>query len=301
MNFIQGRKVSLKEEVMKKVAQESDACADSARLAVGAKAMDCSHPRHHKAVALASVTEERNENSRRRFLKSTLVAISTATIKGGVPPLLAEPVEQSKTQPEDKPHRFLRDSERIFLESAVDRLIPGDDQWPGAVQAGVVNYIDLQMGGLWGRGEMIYRHGPFRKGTPSQGYQLEYTPAEMFRRSISAINADCSKQGAPFHELSAEKKDAYLARLEEQELDLDGVPSNIFFEFLWKHTLEGFFSDPIHGGNRNKVGWKMLGFPGAYADYYDVIDKHGIAYHREPMSIGDGTVAHLMDSKQGRT
>jgi hypothetical protein len=96
----------------------------------------------------------------------------------------------------EKNLRFLHDSERAFLESAVDRLIPPDEHWPGGVQAGVVNYMDLQMAGPWGRGELIYRHGPFRKGTPSQGYQLEYTPAELFRRSISAIDAHFSAHAA---------------------------------------------------------------------------------------------------------
>jgi gluconate 2-dehydrogenase gamma chain len=200
----------------------------------------------------------------------------------------------------EKNLRFLHDSERAFLESAVDRLIPPDEHWPGGVQAGVVNYMDLQMAGPWGRGELIYRHGPFRKGTPSQGYQLEYTPAELFRRSISAIDAHFTARETSFVQLAAEKKDAYLTSLESGESDLNGVPSNVFFEFLWKHTVEGFFSDPLYGGNKNKAGWRMVGFPGAYADYFDLIDKHGIEFHREPQSISDGAVAPPMSTHQGR-
>jgi hypothetical protein len=79
----------------------------------------------------------------------------------------------------EKQERSLNELEKRFLDSAVDRLIPPDQHWPGARQAGVVNYIDLQMAGAWGRGELLYRHGPFRAGTPSQGFQLEYTPAEI--------------------------------------------------------------------------------------------------------------------------
>ncbi len=234
--------------------------------------------------------EEGSDNSRRSFLKSTLVAISAATMPRGVRPLVPEDGGQAAAQTETKPQRFLTGSERTFLKAAVDRLIPRDE-WPGAVEAGVVDYIDLQLAGPWGRGQMLYRHGPFRKGTPSQGYQLEYTPAELFRRSISAINKHFSTQGTSFEKLTAEQKDTYLTGLEKGESDLDGVPSNVFFAFLWKHTVEGFFSDPIYGGNKNKVGWKMIGFPGAYADYYDLIDKHGVALHREPVGIGEGAIA----------
>ena len=233
-----------------------------------------------------------NSNSRRNFLKSSLVLISTATLAGEAPALLGNPRDEET-------HRFLNESERRFLLAAVDRLIPADERWPGAAEADVVNYIDLQMAGAWGRGEMLYRHGPFRKGTPTQGYQLEYTPAELFRRSILAINAHFTSEANSFDQLPAEAKDAYLSSLEKGDIDLDGVPSNTFFDFLLQHTVEGFFSDPIYGGNKNKIAWKMIGFPGAYADYHDLIDKHGVEFHREPLSIADGPGYHSITSSRG--
>jgi gluconate 2-dehydrogenase gamma chain len=236
------------------------------------------------------MSEGPNSNSRRNFLRSSLVLISTATLAGEAPALLGNPRAE-------EPHRFLNESERRFLLAAVDRLIPANDGWPGAAEAGVVDYIDLQMAGPWGRGEMLYRHGPFRKGTPTQGYQLEYTPSELFRRSILAINAHFASQAKSFDQLPAEEKDAYLSSLEKGDIDLDGVPSNIFFDFLLQHTIEGFFSDPIYGGNKNKIAWKMIGFPGAYADYHDLIDKHGVEFQREPLSIADGPGYHPMISR----
>ncbi len=245
------------------------------------------------------MSDERRDNSRRHFLKSTLVAISTATLRAGVPPALGEEAHGEAGQAAAKSQRFLNISERTFLKAAVDRLIPRDEHGPGAVEAGVVEFIDLQMAAAWGRGQMLYRHGPFRKGTPMQGYQLEYTPAELFRRSITAIREHFSGQGTSFEQLTPEEKDAYLASLEKGESDLNGVPSNVFFEFFWKHTVEGFFSDPIYGGNKNKVGWKYVGFPGAYADYYDLVDKHGLEFRREPVGIGDGAV-HSMSGHQGK-
>lgn len=195
-----------------------------------------------------------NSNSRRNFLRSSLVLISTATLAGETPALLGNPRAEET-------HRFLNESERRFLLAAVDRLIPADERWPGAAEAGVVNYIDLQMAGAWGRGEITYRHGPFREGTPTQGYQLEYTPAELFRRSIPAINAHFPSPAKSFDQLPSEEKDAYLSSLEKGDIDLDGVPSNTFFDFLLQHTVEGVFSDPIYGGNKNKIAWKMIGPP----------------------------------------
>jgi gluconate 2-dehydrogenase gamma chain len=52
-------------------------------------------------------------------------------------------------------------------------------------------------------------------------------------------------------------------------------------------TIEGFFSDPVYGGNRDMVAWKMIGFPGAYANYYHLVDQHGIQFARAPMSMGE--------------
>jgi len=183
---------------------------------------------------------------------------------------------------------FLNSDEASFVEAAVARLIPDDDQWPGALDAGVPNYIDKQLAGAWGVGERLYRNGPWQPGTPSQGYQLPFTPAELFRTSIDAINKELSQGGTPFSRMNSEQQDAYLVRLETGGKDLGGVPSNVFFEHLWECTIEGYFSDPVYGGNRDMVAWRMIGFPGAYASYYDLVDQHGIQIARAPMSIGEG-------------
>jgi gluconate 2-dehydrogenase gamma chain len=183
---------------------------------------------------------------------------------------------------------FLNSDESSFVEAAVARLIPEDDQWPGALKAGVPNYIDKQLAGAWGVGERLYRSGPWQPGTPSQGYQLPFTPAELFRTSIEAINKELAQAGTAFTAMSSEQQDAYLARLESGGNDLGGVPARVFFEHLWECTIEGFFSDPVYGGNRDMVAWRMIGFPGAYASYYDLVDQHGIKIDRAPMSIGEG-------------
>ena len=188
---------------------------------------------------------------------------------------------------------FLNSEEAAFVEGAVARLITDDDQWPGAIQAGVPNYIDKQLAGAWGAGERLYRSGPWRPGTPSQGYQLPFTPAELFRTSLAAINKELAHAGTPFARMSSDHQDAYLVHLESGGKDLGGVPSNVFFEHLWECTLEGFFSDPVYGGNRDMVAWRMIGFPGAYASYFDLVDQHGFRLDRAPMTLAENAHGHI--------
>ncbi len=64
-----------------------------------------------------------------------------------------------------------------------------------------------------------------------------------------------------------------------------GFSTKQFFELILQNTMEGFFADPLYGGNRNMASWKMIGFPGARYDYRDHIDKHNVRYPRPPVSI----------------
>src|SRR5215471_7706598 len=103
---------------------------------------------------------------------------------------------------------FFNAEEAAFIEAAVARLIPKDDQWGGALEAGVPNYIDKQLAGAWGAGERLYRSGPWQPGTVSQGYQLPFTPAELFRTALGAVNKGLSSR--PFAHMSPQEQDAYL-------------------------------------------------------------------------------------------
>jgi gluconate 2-dehydrogenase gamma chain len=197
------------------------------------------------------------------------------------------------TSPAKPTYLFFNADEVLFIEAACERLIPADELGPGAIGAGVPNYLDKQLGGAWGAGERLYRSGPWQPGTPSQGYQLPFTPAELFHASLGAINRFLEAQHTPFHAMSADDQDTYLKSLESGAHDLDGIPSAIFFDLLSKMTVEGFFSDPVYGGNRNMVAWRMIGFPGAYANYYEVIDRHGVKFVREPMSLAEDGQGHI--------
>jgi gluconate 2-dehydrogenase gamma chain len=162
---------------------------------------------------------------------------------------------------------FFNASEAAFIEAACERLIPADEHGAGALAAGVPNYLDKQLGGAWGAGERLYRSGPWTAGSASQGYQLPFTPGELFHQALRAITHDLDSRGDPFSKMTAEAQDAYLRSLEGGDADLNGVPSGVFFGMLLEMTVEGFFSDPVYGGNRDMVAWRMIGFPGAYADY----------------------------------
>jgi len=186
------------------------------------------------------------------------------------------------------PYQFFRADEAAFVEAAVERLIPPDEVGPSALEAGVPGYIDKQLAGAWGAGDRLYRSGPWQQGAPTQGYQLPFTPAELFRTALRGIRADLERAGrAPFEKLAGPEQDAYLTLLQTTPRDLGGVPANVFFESLLGMTVEGYFSDPVYGGNVGMASWKMIGFPGAYATYYDLVDQHGVLFQGEPLSLGE--------------
>jgi gluconate 2-dehydrogenase gamma chain len=216
---------------------------------------------------------------------SALAATQAATQAAGKS---ATQAPQATTTSAHHAYTFFNPEEAAFIEAATERLIPADENGPGATDAGVSFYIDKQLSAAWGAGERLYRAGPWHEGAPTQGYQLPYTPAELFRHALRGVRANLASSGKQnFAKLSAQEQDAYLKQLEGGKVDLDGVPSSVFFSSLLEVTIEGYFSDPVYGGNRDMVSWKMIGFPGAYASFYQLVDQHGVAYQRAPISLAD--------------
>jgi gluconate 2-dehydrogenase gamma chain len=169
-------------------------------------------------------------------------------------------------------------AEAAFVEAAVARLIPNDEIGPGAVEAGVPFFLDRQLAGRFGRGDHYFLGGPWPKGTPEQGYQGRFNPAQLYRAAIAAIDNYAREKfdGAPFSKLAAADQDAVLKGLESGDTKLDGgVDSKIFFSMLLQNTKEGYFSHPVYGGNRDMGAWKMIGFPGAHYNYKEWVQRHG--------------------------
>jgi gluconate 2-dehydrogenase gamma chain len=172
--------------------------------------------------------------------------------------------------------KYFTAQEGATIEAFVDRLIPADELSPGGKDCGCAVYIDRQLAGPYGRSEGWYMSGPFQDGTKQQGPQSPVTPAQQYRKAVAALDAACRAKfgNHAFVELSDAQKDETIKGLEDGSLKLDGIDSQAFFKLVLTDTQTGFLADPIYGGNRDLVSWKMIGFPGAHYDYRDWIDRH---------------------------
>ena len=196
---------------------------------------------------------------------------------------------------------YLTQPEVRFLDAAVARLIPADELGPGAKEADVTYFIDQQLVSSWGTHGRNYRMGPWQEGTPQQGFQSPLVPQEIYRAAIRETNIYCTqKYGKAFNFLKPEEQDEVLHALEEDKVELESISSKLFFGMLWRNTQEGFFSDPMYGGNKDKVGWRLIGFPGvAASNYAEHMEKHNVPYRVEPVSIMDVVQGKVQVDAQG--
>ena len=184
-------------------------------------------------------------------------------------------------------YQFLSSDEVAFIDAAIARLIPADELGPGAKEAGATIFIDRQLAGAFGAAQSWYMQGPWADGEETQGYQSRMTPAQLYRAAIKAIDEHCRRSfgDKTFSALSADQQDQVLSGLEKGEISLGAVKAKSFFEAFLQNTVEGFFSDPIYGGNRDMVGWKLIGFPGARYDYRPYVKQHNKRLPLEPVGI----------------
>jgi gluconate 2-dehydrogenase gamma chain len=232
---------------------------------------------------------DREDNPRRDFLRKTLTLIPVVTVAStgfglSAQSLMAAPAVSANEHPvpatpalDDYHPTFFTAEEWRFVEAAVSRLIPADDLGPGALEAGVPEFIDRQMNTPYATGANWYMQGPFvTDAPPEMGYQLQLVPQQIYRLGIAATDAWCVKNqsGKVFAEQDSATREQILHKLESGELQFEDVPSKAFFSLLLQNTREGFFSDPIHGGNKGMVGWTQIGFPGARADFMDWVERN---------------------------
>jgi gluconate 2-dehydrogenase gamma chain len=231
--------------------------------------------------------------SRKDFvaLVGTVVAVETlpATNVAAAATAAKHPAAAAPLGNKPEAYTFFTEPEAAFIEAAVDRLIPADELGPGGREAGVAFYIDQQLDGQFGYAAKMYMKGPWVADAPPDfGYQLPLTPQDVYRLGIAATNAYCTTTyGKTFEKLDGAHQDDVLTALDQAKLAFESVPAKVFFEMLYGNTVEGFFADPIYGGNRNKAGWKLIGFPGAAAVYLPYIEKHNVPYKVTPQSIAD--------------
>lgn len=232
-----------------------------------------------------------SQEPRRRFLRQVLAVVPASTLAAGgaATQTACSSDATSAATASSGPYKptYLNAAEWTFVTAAVDRLIPADELGPGAVQAGVPEFVDRQMETPYGHGKLWYMDGPFHTDqVPELGYQLSLTPRDIYRKGIANCDAWCQqKHGKTFADLDHATQEQVLKDLQDGKIELPDVPAKTFFGFLLTNTKEGFLSDPIYGGNKGMVGWKMLGFPGARADYMDWIDQPNKQYPYGPVSI----------------
>ena len=213
--------------------------------------------------------------------QSATSSVTTASTTPPAPIAAAPPV--------DEPLLTLTATEHAFFAAAADTIIPADQLSPSGSDCGVANFIDRQLAGAYGTGARLYRQGPFPKGKPEQGYQLSLNPREFFRAGVASANEFTRKTyGKDFDRLNEEQRIAALKAMEAGKAEFTGFGSAMFFNALLQITMEGFFADPIYGGNRDMASWKMVGYPGLPATYrHDIRTYLGKIYDKPPRSIAD--------------
>jgi len=169
--------------------------------------------------------ESRLNLSRRAFLQTAMAAAAASGLACG----------RNGT-----PWRFLTVAEARTLAAMSDQIIP-PDQDAGASWAGVVNFIDRQLCG------------------PYKNLQATY------RRGLAGVDQSSRELYAkPFADVTSEQQLFVLRQFEEGKAPgatWKQTSSSEFFRYVIDHTMQGYYGDPRHGGNRDGVSWKMVGLP----------------------------------------
>ncbi|WP_313652790.1 gluconate 2-dehydrogenase subunit 3 family protein [Pantoea sp.] len=228
------------------------------------------------------MSEQKKGHSRRDFLLKTItlapaMAVGSTAMGALSLPLAAQAAETpaAPQQARDYQPAWFTAEEYAFITAAVARLIPSDERGPGALEAGVPEFIDRQMNTPYATGSNWYMQGPFNPDLPKElGYQLPLVPQQIYRLGLADADRYSKQQhGNVFAQLSGEQQDALLQAMESGSAEFSQLPAKVFFSFLLQNTREGFFSDPIHGGNQGMVGWRLINFPGARADFMDWVER----------------------------
>jgi gluconate 2-dehydrogenase gamma chain len=165
-----------------------------------------------------------NKYSRRHFVQ--LAAIGT----GGICLL-------PSCSGSDSEWRYFSDAEADLIDAIAEQIIPSDD-WPGGKETGVTNFIDKQL------------EGPYRRFRST------------YRKGIASIQETCSNlYKKKFEELTWDEQTAFLENMEAGKMNgpaWSGGFDRKFFELVRDHSMQAFYGSPIHGGNRNKISYKMM-------------------------------------------
>jgi gluconate 2-dehydrogenase gamma chain len=170
-------------------------------------------------------------SSRRDFLKKSLLAF------GGV--MMLPSCLKNYT-----PFMFFTADEALLLSEICEQIIPADENGPGATQAGVIYYIDKQLHDVFIADQPIYHNG------------------------LKAINETCTRlNSVRFEDLSWDQQNTFLKRMEQNDLPGEywqANPPAAFFNTMIRHTMQGFYGSPRHGGNKDYISYRMIGLEYPY-------------------------------------
>jgi gluconate 2-dehydrogenase gamma chain len=152
---------------------------------------------------------------------------------------LAQPAVAPTAPPQLEALESLTALEADTLQAIVARLIPSDENGPGAAEAEAAHYIDRALS------------GPLRNSR------------EAYAAGLAALDAYAlASKGAIFVKLPADQQDAILTDLEKNAASGFSPDAATFFSLIRAHTIQGMFCDPYYGGNANFIGWDLIGYPG---------------------------------------
>jgi len=188
---------------------------------------------------------------------------------------------------------FFTEAEWAFTMAACDRLIPAEGRGPGALETNVPVFIDQQLKA--GLGSEIYLQGPFKLDAPATlGFQMSHPPQEVYRIGIRLAQQYSQQHyGKRFEQLAAADQDALLTALQKNGVDFAALgeatlKASQFFGQLLGDAKNGYLADPMYGGNKDKAGWKLIGFPGVIAVNYQNVEKYrDKPFPTNPVSISD--------------
>jgi gluconate 2-dehydrogenase gamma chain len=186
-------------------------------------------------------------SSRRHFLTTSGSLAGGAWLARLAPLIAATQACAADALRDGLPFTTFTDREGADFDALSGRIIPADDT-PGAREAGAVHFADRALGSF-----MADLLPEVRAGL-----------ARLHERSLA-------ENGRPFTELPESRQDELVAVIERED------PA--FFSFARSLVVLGMVSDPTHGGNRDGIGWQMIGFEDDFAyqppfGYYDR-DEHG--------------------------
>ncbi len=184
---------------------------------------------------------------------------------------------------ENEPLQSFTAPEAATVRAILARLIPADENGPGAIEARVDRYID----------RMLRSHNSYR-GSNDPNTNL----TDAYSAGLKAVDAYAqATQGGLFASLSPDKQDAILTAMQANSATGFTPNSRTFFNLIRRHTVEGMFGDPYYGGNANFAGWDLLDYPGVKLVFTEEEQKLDVTVKRAHKSTTD--YAFFGDNRRG--